>query len=109
MPTIEDLSGFLQVCRNRSVYKPEVDERFCKCVSTAIYNGFGGSDLSGLESASDRKFVLRRMIPQEEVGAYALSFKRLILDYWEYVRNKDSFFKRNSARRFQRKQASNGT
>jgi hypothetical protein len=108
MATIQDLEDFLRACRGRDVYDPEVDARFRRCVSAAVANGFGGSDLSGLESASDRKFVLRRVIDPEHVGSYAASFKTLVRDYEEYLANPESFLnplphRKVRPRRFQKR------
>lgn len=93
MPKIEDLDEFLRVCRGRSVYGTESDARFRRCVVAAVRNGFGESDLSGLESAADRKFVLRREIPEEEVGSYAATFKTLVRDYEEYLEDPEAFLR----------------
>jgi len=89
--TIQDLDAFLRACRGRDVYTAETDERFRRCVSAAVANGFGGSDLSGLESASDRKFVLRRILPPDQVGSYAASFKTLVRDYEDYLAGPEEF------------------
>jgi hypothetical protein len=108
MPKIEDLDEFLRVCRGQGVYVPEADERFRRCVLAAVRNGFGGSDLSGLESASDRKFVLRREIPADEVGSYAASFKTLVRDYEEYLSCPKTFLStvaKIRPRRFQKRKA----
>lgn len=108
MAKIEDLDGFLRECRGRGVYTADTDERFRRCVSAAVRNGFGGSDLSGLESASDRRFVLRRELPADEVGAYASTFKTLVRDFEEYASNPEGFLSgrsRKSPRRFQRRPA----
>lgn len=108
MAKIEDLDGFLRECRGRSVYTADTDERFRRCVSAAVSNGFGGSDLPGLESSSDRKFVLRREIPVDEVGSYASSLKTLVQDFEEYTSNPEGFLSgrsRKSPRRFQRRSA----
>lgn len=106
MPKIEDLDDFLRVCRGKSVYSVETDERFRRCVLAAVRNGFGGSELSGLESSADRKFVLRREIPEEQVGSYAASFKTLVRDYEEYLSNPEAFLspRRHRPRRFARPQ-----
>lgn len=104
MPKIEDLDEFLRVCRGRSVYAAESDARFRRCVLAAVRNGFGGSDLSGLDSAADRKFVLRREIPEDEVGSYAATFKTLVRDYEEYLGDPEAFLRprRHRPRRFLR-------
>lgn len=105
MAKIEDLDAFLCACRGRNVYVAEADARFRRCVEAAIRNGFGESDLSGLESASDRKFVLRREIPAGEVGSYASTLRTLIRDFEEYQSDPESFLSvrtGRASRRFRR-------
>jgi hypothetical protein len=104
MPKVGDLDEFLRVCRGRSVYVTESDARFRRCVLAAVRNGFGESDLSGLDSAADRKFVLRREIPADQVGSYAATFKTLVRDYEEYLADPEAFLRprRHGPRRFAR-------
>ena len=105
MPKVEDLDEFLRVCRSRSVYSEESDARFRRCVLAAVRNGFGGSDLSGLEAAADRKFVLRREIPADQVGSYAATLKALVRDYGEYLSDPEGFLRprdRRGPNRFRR-------